>query len=292
MKSQFKGWHRVLLIILPYALIMMIFQMVGVIVAGADLTGINYNFALWQDVIITFFTLAGTVLVIWFFRKFIDKEPFAEIGILIKKRGMDIALGLLFGLLVMTIGFGILIALGEIKVSNINFQPSELLLSLVLFILVSFNEELFMRGYVLKNLMLSMNKYVALLISSLAFGAMHLLNPHFSLITFFVITLSGIILGLSYIYTKNLWFPVSLHFSWNFFQGTIFGFNVSGQDDYSLIEQIRTQDNLLNGGPFGFEGSLLSIGFLIIFTAITWKVFYKKELVPASLESTDLTNVP
>lgn len=277
MNSQFKGWQRVLLIILPYALIMGLFQMVGLIVAGSDLTDRNVNFRLWQDVIIILFTLAGTILVIWFFRKFIDKEPFAGIGIPIKKRGMDIALGLLFGLLIMTVGFGILIILGEIKVGTINFQPSQLLLSMALFILVSFNEELFMRGYVLKNLMLSVNKYVALLISSLAFGAMHLLNPHFSLITFFVITLSGIILGLAYIYTKNLWFPISLHFSWNFFQGTIFGFNVSGQDDYSLIEQLRTQDNLINGGPFGFEGSLLSIGLLIIFTAITWKVYYKKD---------------
>ncbi|MBN1145311.1 MAG: CPBP family intramembrane metalloprotease [Bacteroidales bacterium] len=291
MKSQFKGWHRVLLIILPYVMIMGLFQMVGMVVAGSDFTDRNFNFSLWQDVIILFFTLAGTVLVIWFFRKFIDKEPFAEIGLSLKNRGKDIALGLLFGLIIMTLGYGILIMMGEIKFSNINFQPTELALSVVLFILVSFNEELFMRGYVLKNLMLSMNKYIALLISSLAFGAMHLLNPHFSLITFFVITLSGIILGLAYIYTKNLWFPISLHFSWNFFQGTIFGFNVSGQDDYSLIEQIRTQDNLINGGPFGFEGSLLSIGLLVIFTAITWKVFYKKEVVLASREVSDLTNI-
>lgn len=277
MNSQFKGWQRVLLIIIPYVIIMGLFQMVGLIVAGSDLTDRNFNFSLWQDVIIILFTLAGTVLVIWFFRKFIDKEPFAEIGLSIKNRGKDIALGLLFGLLMMTLGYGILILLGEIQFSRINFQPTELLLSVALFILVSFNEELFMRGYVLKNLMLSMNKYIALLISSLAFAAMHLLNPHFSMITFFVIALSGVILGLAYIYTKNLWFPFSLHFSWNFFQGTIFGFNVSGQDDYSLIEQVRTQDNLINGGPFGFEGSLLSIGLLVIFTAITWKVYYKQE---------------
>jgi membrane protease YdiL (CAAX protease family) len=133
------------------------------------------------------------------------------------------------------------------------------------------------RGYVLNNLMLSVNKYLALLISSVAFAAMHIPNPHFSLITFFILVLSGIILGLSYLFTRNLWFPIALHFSWNFFQGTVFGFNVSGQDDYSLIEQFRAEDNIINGGLFGFEGSLLCIGMLILGTFIVWKIFYTKD---------------
>ena len=58
--------------------------------------------------------------------------------------------------------------------------------------------------------------------------------------------LAGVLLGVSYVYTKNLWFPVALHFSWNFFEA-LFGFNVSGQDFYSLIDFNITEKNLLNG---------------------------------------------
>ena len=57
--------------------------------------------------------------------------------------------------------------------------------------------------------------------------------------------LAGILLGITYIYTKNLWFPVALHLSWNLFQ-TLFGFNVSGKDFYSLIEFKIQENNLLN----------------------------------------------
>lgn len=70
--------------------------------------------------------------------------------------------------------------------------------------------------------------------------------------------LAGVVLGLSYIYTKNLWFPIALHLSWNLFQALL-GFKVSGQDTYSIIEFEINEGNLLNGGAFGFEGSYLSI---------------------------------
>ena len=61
----------------------------------------------------------------------------------------------------------------------------------------------------------------------------------------------------SYAYTKNLWLPIALHFSWNFFQ-SLLGFNVSGQSMYSVLRISRDSPNLFNGGNFGFEGSILA----------------------------------
>ena len=69
---------------------------------------------------------------------------------------------------------------------------------------------------------------------------------------------AGILLGATYIYTKNLWFPIAIHFSWNFFQ-SIYGFKVSGQNTYSVFNFDITQNNRLNGGDFGFEGSYFSL---------------------------------
>lgn len=106
--------------------------------------------------------------------------------------------------------------------------------------------------------MYSFNKYMALMVSSALFSLMHSANPNMDWFSFLGLFLAGVLLGILYIYTKNLWFPIALHFSWNFFQ-TLFGFNVSGQDIYSVIEFKITENNLWNGGDFGFEGSVLSI---------------------------------
>ncbi|MEP5433691.1 MAG: CPBP family intramembrane glutamic endopeptidase, partial [Flavobacteriaceae bacterium] len=109
-----------------------------------------------------------------------------------------------------------------------------------------------------KNLMLSFNKHIALIISSIVFAIAHGANPNISLFSLTGLFLAGIALGVSYIYTKNLWYPIAFHFSWNLFQ-SLFGFNVSGQDIYSIIEFTVPENNMINGGQFGFEGSIFSL---------------------------------
>jgi len=144
-----------------------------------------------------------------------------------------------------------------------------------IYAIVAIVEEVLFRGYILRNLMISFNKYIALIISSLLFSAIHGFNPNIDLFGFIDLFLAGILLGISYIFTKNLWFPIALHFSWNLTQ-TFLGFNVSGQDVYSIVEFKITENNLLNGGNFGFEGSIFSIISQIIFTVIIWYYYNKK----------------
>jgi len=122
--------------------------------------------------------------------------------------------------------------------------------------------------------MISFDKYVALIISSLLFSLMHWFNPNIDLFGFIDLFLAGILLGISYVYTKNLWFPIALHFSWNLTQSFL-GFNVSGQDAYSIIEFTIPENNLLNGGDFGFEGSIFSIIAQIVFIIIIVNYFNK-----------------
>ena len=123
--------------------------------------------------------------------------------------------------------------------------------------------------------MYSYNKYIALLISSVLFSLMHGFNPNIDIIGFTNIFLSGILLGITYIHTKNLWFPIALHFSWNFFQ-TSLGFNVSGQNTFSIIQISREENTILNGGSFGFEGSLLSL-FAIVTVVVALFIYYNKK---------------
>lgn len=263
MENKNKGWQRVLLIIFPYIIIVGIFQVIGALVAGRDLTVVEYQNSSSQHLIISFFTLLGTFLVIWLFMKKLDKEPLVKVGFETKNRLSDFLIGTVLGLIVMSAGYFLLLFMDEITFKTIVFDVKEIIISVLLFIAVAVGEELLLRGYILKNLMISFNKYMALLMSSILFSLMHGFNPNIDLFSLINLFLAGILLGISYIHTKNLWFPIALHLSWNLFQ-TLFGFNVSGQDSYSLIEFTIQENNMINGGDFGFEGSVLAVITMVI----------------------------
>ena len=134
------------------------------------------------------------------------------------------------------------------------------------------------RGYILSNFSDSMNKYIALVVSSLLFAVMHLANANVTILSFVNIFLAGILLGIYYIHKRNLWFPISLHFSFNFFQGPIFGFEVSGVDVTGvIIHKVRGPD-LITGGIFGFEGSIIATLLLLISIVVLHFKFEEKRL--------------
>jgi len=275
MENKNRGWQRILLIIIPYLFIVGIFQYIGALIAKADIVDVNSHKTSEQHIIISFFTLLGTFLVIWFFMKYLDKERFMKVGFDTKNRLNEFLVGIGIGAFIMTAGYLLLLFLGEINFERVIFDFKEIIISIFLFVIVAVMEELLMRGYILKNLMISFNKYVALIVSSILFSLMHGFNPNIDLFSLTNIFLAGILLGISYIHTKNLWFPIALHLSWNLFQ-TILGFNVSGQKTYSLIEFGITEDNLLNGGKFGFEGSVLSLIAMLV-TIVGIEIYYRRQ---------------
>lgn len=259
MEFRFYGWARVLLLIIPYLIIVGLFQFVGLILAG-----VNYDYdaqiekTSLQRLVVQFSGLLGTALVLWIFMKYIDKEKFIELGFHIRSKLNHFIVGFILGAFIMGAGYLLLVSIGEISFQSISFNFTEIMISLGVFTIVAFVEETLFRGYILRNFMRSFNKYLALLISSILFAALHGFNPNFDMLSFLSLFLAGMALGISYIYTKNLWFPIGLHLSWNFFQ-SIFGFNVSGQNFYSLFQTQITSETLLNGGKFGFENSILGI---------------------------------
>jgi membrane protease YdiL (CAAX protease family) len=255
------GWQRVLLIIPVYMLIVGGFQVLGYYAADLDFTQ-SLNPKSEQSLIVVTFTLLGTLVLLALFLRLIDKKKFADLGLRKFKAGKDIFTGTWLGLIIMLLGLVILLFTGQIQITATSFDIYEFLLAIILFAFVSISEEIFLRGYILQNLMLSFNKYTALVVSSLLFSLMHLFNSDLNLAGIISLFLAGILLGLCYLRTGSLWLPIALHFSWNFFQ-CLFGFNVSGNDHYSIISTTFDQANIWNGGKFGFEGSLLGSLFQI-----------------------------
>jgi len=208
--------------------------------------------------------LIPLALIIYTFRKFLDRKSISSMGFSFMNRTRDIIAGFLIAVILFIFGSFILVEIKAISLTYIGFDLSAFLLSLVLFTIVAFNEEILMRGYILNNLMSSTNKYLALLISAVIFSVLHGMNANISLLALVNLMLAGIILGSTYIFTKNLWFPISLHLFWNFFQGPVLGYSVSGMKISSIFKVTLTGSNTVNGGQFGFEGSLVCTVLLII----------------------------
>lgn len=278
MNDKKMGWVRALLIIIPFLVVSTIFQFIGIIVSGVSLSDLLNNVnnrSEYQETVIQIFSLIATIVITWLFVKYLDKEKYIDIGLSLNKKILHIVSGLILGTVIMILAYYTLIGLNEIELTFINVNTKKIIYSVILFTAVAFSEEILVRGYVLKNLMYSVNKYLALLLSSILFSLMHAANPNINLISFINIFLAGLLLGIVYIHTKNLWFAIALHLSWNLCQSLI-GFNVSGQDFYSIINFKIIKSNTFNGGNFGFEGSYFaSIIMIILIVAID--VFYRSK---------------
>lgn len=263
-KGKSQGWKSILKIIIPYLVIVGIFELIGGLIVGLDSRHMNANSQTSAQLFVTcFMGMVGTIAVVWLFTTKVDKKSFANISFDKTNMVKDIVLGLAMGFVIILSGFSILVLTHQLQFIDIKFNALNLLYSVGIFVFVAVSEEVFTRGYILRNLAFSFNKYMALVVSALIFSLMHLANPNANLVGLSIIFLSGLVLGLPYLYTKNLWFPIALHFSWNFFQGPIFGFNVSGLNFYKLIETKYATANNWNGGEFGFEGSIVAVFFLL-----------------------------
>ncbi|MFY7860715.1 MAG: CPBP family intramembrane glutamic endopeptidase, partial [Chitinophagales bacterium] len=122
----------------------------------------------------------------------------------------------------------------------------------------SFIEEILIRGIIFRILEEWLGSWIALLISALIFGFMHIGNDGASAFVAIAIAVeAGILLGAAFIYSRNLWLPIAIHFSWNFVQGGIYGARVSGfKLSESLVNAEIAGNELITGGLFGPEGSI------------------------------------
>lgn len=275
-----KGWLRVILFLTAY-LLFALFGSALITVMAVFLFPDNGSLSLfYSSILFTFF--AGLLLVL-FFRKTFDRQSFASLGFSWKGFGKERMAGFITGVLLITTLSAILWLMKLLQWFVTGTDIPGMLIIFCLFVLVAVGEELVFRGYILNNLMQSMPKEAALFFSALLFAGFHSLNPNFNLIAFVNIFIAGVLLGINYIYTKNLWFGIFFHFSWNFFQGPLLGFQVSGIELPSLLQQTIKDSVLLTGGGFGLEASWLATLACSI-TAISLYFIFQKKYSASTVE--------
>jgi uncharacterized protein len=277
------GWLRVILFVAFYFALLLIAGFILVYVQKKSPATTDKNIATGSISYLLFIVNAVvSVAAVWLFRKIIDRRSFESMGFSIDKNGAHAGTGFFLGIFLLCAGTCILYFSKNLQWTDISFNGNDLFISFGLMVIVAFYEEIVFRGYILNNLLESVNKWLALIISAFIFTLAHISNPGFSIVGAVNILLAGILLGLNYIYTRNLWFSIMLHFTWNFFQGPILGYEVSGMPLKSLLQHVIQGSELVTGGKFGFEGSLVAtLLYILAIGAFIWVYEKKYALSPS-----------
>ena len=181
----------------------------------------------------------------------------------------EVLVGLLIGTAIFSLIIGILWLLGVYRVTGSNVWTA-MFGAVWIGIFPGISEELMFRGVLHRILEESLGTWIALLIVSLFFGFSHISNPGATIFSSVAIALeAGLMLGMAYTLTRRLWLPIGLHAAWNFVQGGVYGVNVSGVTTPSWLNSTPSGPELLSGGSFGAEASLVSVvlclGLFLIF---------------------------
>ncbi len=194
------------------------------------------------------------------FYGFYEKRAITEFSS--KKIGRYIPLGLFLGALLQTLTIFIIWLNSGFHIVSVN-QWTNILPMIFSGTAVAIIEETLFRAILFRITEERLGTYLALVLSALIFGALHLANAHSTLASAFAIAMEGgLLLGAAFVYSRNLWFPIAIHFAWNFTQSGIFGAVTSGGTLHeSLLTSTISGNSLISGGEFGPEGSIQAMLF-------------------------------
>jgi uncharacterized protein len=291
------GVHTILVILLTsaFSVGLMLLAVLLDLASGANLIDIVGGAspialveATWvTQVIVPLAALMGVLSATFLSGRWFDRRRFERFGIRFSKAWWtDFAFGLGLGAVLMGVIFLVGWLTGGLRVTGFfEVYNSDtrfflgLVMSLVFFICVGIYEELLSRGYHLVNLAEGFNYpplgqrgalILAFLISSLAFGLLHLGNPNATWVSTINVALAGAFLGLGMVLTGSLAIPIGLHITWNFFQGNVFGLPVSGiQTSATVIATEAIGPTWLTGGSFGPEAGTLGLGAMLVGSVLT-----------------------
>ena len=216
--------------------------------------------------------------VLWGF----DRRPPALAGMgLGRGWWRELAIGIAAGL-VSTGGLAMVLVASGVVSLEISPRLSEAMAAMPRFLVVltvaGAAEELIFRGYVLQALAEGSRRWIAAVLTSLPFAVVHMDNPDVSVVGIANILLVGLVFAILYFQTLRLWLPIGFHLSWNWAHGWLWGFDVSGIElEHQLFTATSHGPDLLTGGEFGLEGSILTT--LLVVAAGCW-LLAKRVLTP------------
>jgi membrane protease YdiL (CAAX protease family) len=281
-----KAWLRLLLFGLTFIVIALLIGIAAVIaIVGTHLDALRNGDAqffsglmagdyLWLVLLLEFLT---SVISVGIFRLLIERRNFMGLGWTLDGYVGEALTGFFLAPALLGLAAIAILLSGHVEWTDIIWEPTTLFISFGWLVLIAFSEELVFRGYILGNLMEWIpNRWIALGISASLFAAYHAITPGIHTLAFINLFLAGILLGMNYIFTRNLWFSFLLHLGWNFFEGPILGFKVSGTTFPSLFQAEPNGDLFITGGDYGLGGSMPMTLFLLVAILVLAWAFERK----------------
>lgn len=212
--------------------------------------------------LVEYFPLLLSILAALWVCNTIFKRTFNDAGFAIANSLRLFSWGAFLALILLSLGFFLLFFFNGLEIEGFDFDPFLVTGFIIFFLIQSSVEELVGRSYLIPAISSRSNQWVGLIGSSLIFALVHGSNPGISVLSIINIFLAGMLLGILFLKYRSIWCAIGFHAAWNFFQGSFFGFEVSGHAVYSVIDTRETGMDFITGGAFGFEGSALCTLFL------------------------------
>ncbi len=220
-------------------------------------------FSLWGAIA----TLVATVGALWLSQRTARNQSILDLGLrLYRELPFDALIGLLLGPILLALIFQLESLFGYVLGSpGPNYNWGQLAQYTAIFLCIAISEELVVRGYLLQTVNQVWGGVAAVVTTSIFWGFAHLLNPRASLFGVFNIIVIGMLFAYAYNITGRLWLPILLHFSWNFAEGAVFGYPVSGfQISDPIFQTFVNGPQEMTGGLFGPEGGLISLFAVVV----------------------------
>jgi len=258
-------------------------------ITGLTQVVINEMDVFYQNINLRTLINASQIVVLFIVFKLIYKRPVSQMGLSRKYWLKRMGQGCLTGFIAISLYalfaqvFGIA-GFTEFNLSYL-FTPN-MFTSFILFVSVGFYEEILCRGFLMTVLKTTRNKWVIIAAPAVIFGFLHLLNPNVTFISIFNIILIGLAFAYMFVKTGSLWMPIGFYIMWNFFQGNIYGIQVSGMDQTApLFRYTASGPDILTGGTFGAEGGLICTVIMLALLAYIHFVLKVKEPRAWTLEN-------
>lgn len=227
----------------------------------------------WREPLPMLFALLAT----WACTR-LRREPLSSIGLRLDRRWWT-EFGAGTGLGVVSLGLAALliwIAGGVQFQLDPSRSLSALAYGLYLFLWAALLEEILFRGFLFQRLIDGIGVWGAQLLFAAFFALGHWGNPGMEGLTLWLASLelatAALLLGLAYLRTRSLALPIGLHLGWNWAQGQLFGFGVSGHDQHGWLQPVYSgQPTWLSGGEFGPEASVFGLLADLVVIGLLWR---------------------
>jgi membrane protease YdiL (CAAX protease family) len=290
------GW-RLLIFAAVFILLMLVLTTLGrglYVLAVRALPGKTPR-PFFQDLIFRLMFLIGALSASFICTRWLEGLPWRAVGLSFHFRWFrDFLIGSIIGIAslalaaaIATAGGGLTFTIaGDLFVNTARTLAS----SAVLFVFAALAEEALFRGYPLQTMSRAKLIWLGVFLTSVPFAAVHLRNPNVVAgFTFINTALAGVWLAVAYWRTRSLWFPLGIHWAWNWALGSLFGLPVSGMSNLASHPLLRGFDlgpAWLTGGNYGIEGGLACTLTLLVSTVFIWRT----RMVSATPEMYRLTS--